>query len=68
MAGPLMTAAEVGDLLSVPESWCYAEARADRIPHVRLGRYVRFNRAEIEAWIAERQRGPRTRSKEASGC
>jgi len=31
----LVDAAEAGRLLSVPASWVLAEARADRIPHVR---------------------------------
>jgi excisionase family DNA binding protein len=34
-----------------------AEARANRIPHVRLGRYVRFRRAAIEAWVISNERG-----------
>lgn len=38
----LLDAKEAGALLNVPASWVLAEARADRIPHVRLGRYVRF--------------------------
>jgi excisionase family DNA binding protein len=38
----LLTAAEVGKMLGVPTTWVYAEARAERIPHIRLGRYRRF--------------------------
>jgi hypothetical protein len=34
---PLLDATEAGRLLSVPASWVLAEARANRIPHVRLG-------------------------------
>src|SRR4051812_35142850 len=37
----LLTAEEVAEALRVPRSWVYAEARAGRLPHVRLGRYVR---------------------------
>jgi excisionase family DNA binding protein len=44
--------------LSVPASWVLAEARADRIPHVRLGRYVRFEAAALDAWWRQRARGP----------
>lgn len=51
----LLTAAEVALLLSVPESWVYAAARAGRIPYVALGRYVRFRPAAVEAWIADRE-------------
>jgi excisionase family DNA binding protein len=52
----LLTAAEVATLLRVKPSWVYAEARAERIPHLKLGRYTRFNRESIEAWAAERER------------
>lgn len=40
-------------------TWVLAEARANRIPHVRLGRYVRFDEDELAAWAAQRHRGPR---------
>ncbi len=39
------------------KDWIYAEARADRIPHIKLGRYTRFRREAIEDWIRERERG-----------
>ena len=51
-------AKEAGALLNVPHTWVLAEARADRIPHVRLGRYVRFDRDQLVAWALARQRGP----------
>lgn len=46
------------ELLSVPASWVMQEARADRIPHVRLGRYYRFEADALELWWRERARGP----------
>lgn len=55
---PLLDATEAGRLLSVPASWVLAEARANRIPHVRLGRYVRFSAEELEEWWRARMRGP----------
>ena len=55
----LLTADDVAELLRVPKSWVYAETRAGRMPHVALGpRYRRYRRDVIEAWIAERERGP----------
>jgi excisionase family DNA binding protein len=54
----LLDAAAAAELLAVPKSWVLAEARADRIPHVRLGKYVRFEAAELEAWWQSRRRGP----------
>jgi excisionase family DNA binding protein len=58
-AGRLLDAQGAATLLNVPASWVLAEARADRIPHVRLGRYVRFDARELEAWWQSRARGPR---------
>ena len=54
----LLTAHEVAERLGVRPSWVYAEARANRIPHIRLGRYTRFNPDSVVAWAAQRERGP----------
>jgi len=60
MSGPrLLDAVALGEQLDVPKTWLLAEARADRIPHVRLGRYVRFDPEEVAAWLhTSRRRGP----------
>lgn len=50
----LLTAAEVAELLQVPATWVYEAARRGAIPHVKLGRYVRFDEAEVERWWRER--------------
>jgi hypothetical protein len=54
----LIDAAAAGRLLGVPASWVLTQARANPIPHVRLGRYVRFEPGELTAWCAARRRGP----------
>ncbi len=51
MSDRLLTAAEVADVLAVPERWVQDASREGRIPHVRLGRYVRFRREAVLAWI-----------------
>jgi excisionase family DNA binding protein len=58
MTGPLLDAKGAADLLNVPASWILAEARADRIPHIRLGRYVRFDADQLREWCQSRGRGP----------
>jgi excisionase family DNA binding protein len=62
-----MTAEETADRLSVPKSWVYAETRAGRIPHVRLGRYYRYRPDAIDAWVADLERGPTSYRKYAPG-
>ena len=59
MTAPLLNAQQAGELLSVPHTWLLQEARAERVPHVRLGRYVRFDRDQLLEWARERTRGPR---------
>ena len=41
-AGPLIDAKAAGELLGVPHTWLLRQARADAVPHIRLGHYVRF--------------------------
>jgi len=55
-AGVLLTADEVAALLRVSKAWVYAQTRAGRIPHVRLGRHVRYRRAAIESWVEDVER------------
>jgi excisionase family DNA binding protein len=57
----LINATAAGRYLGVPGSWVLAQARRDRIPHVRLGRYVLFDPLELEAWWRGRMRGPATK-------
>jgi excisionase family DNA binding protein len=54
----LLTASEVAELLAVPVSWVREATRAGRLPHLALGRYRRYSRPAIEAWLAEQQGGP----------
>jgi excisionase family DNA binding protein len=49
----LVDAKAVAELLGVPVSWVREQTRAGAIPHVRLGRYVRFDEAAVRAWVAE---------------
>jgi excisionase family DNA binding protein len=48
-----MTADELAHVFSVPKSFFYELARRKRIPCIRLGRYVRFDRGAVEQALAE---------------
>ncbi len=54
----LLTAGEVAELLNVPESWVREATREQRLPYIALGRYRRYARAQIEAWLEQQQGGP----------
>ncbi|MCW2997414.1 MAG: DNA-binding protein [Conexibacter sp.] len=51
----ILIAEEVASLLRVKVTWVYAEKRANRIPHMRLGRYCRYRRSTIEHWLIEQE-------------
>jgi excisionase family DNA binding protein len=52
----LLTAEEVAELLRLPVSTIYDLARTGRLPHLRIGRALRFSRADLEVHLAERCR------------
>ena len=54
----LLTADDVAELMRVTRAWVYAETRRNALPHLRLGRYVRYRRSAIEAWMLRVERGP----------
>lgn len=58
----IIDADELAHRLSVPRTWIREHTRVratDPIPHIKLGRYVRFEWGsdELNAWIANRRRG-----------
>ncbi len=55
---PLLDAKAAGRLLGVPHTWLLAQARAGRIPHHRLGHYVRFDAEDLRLWLRETRSGP----------
>lgn len=55
---------EVAELMSIPESTIRRMVTAKRIPCVKLGKHVRFDPEDIEAWIERNKVG----SGEADGA
>lgn len=50
----LLTVDELASLLKVPKSWIYSHTRkrgAARLPHVKLGKYLRFFESEVRAFL-----------------
>jgi len=50
--GRLLDAGQVADRLGVPKTWVLESARSGAIPHIRLGRYVRFDLDDVDQWLA----------------
>ena len=52
----LLTVQEMAKMINVPESWIYQRTRLGQkaIPHVRIGKYVRFNPDEVVAFFRKR--------------
>lgn len=48
---PLLTPDEVCQLLAVSKRWLYDNTRSGAIPHVRVGRQLRFRRSDLEEWL-----------------
>ena len=54
----LLTVNDVAQWLKVPPSWVYERTRrrgADRLPFIRLGKYLRFEETAVKRYL-ERQR------------
>lgn len=69
MTDRLLEAKEVAELLSVPETWVREQTRrpdGEAIPHLRLGRYVRFDQAAVLGWL-ETQRAGQWRKHQPKG-
>jgi excisionase family DNA binding protein len=55
----LLTLDEVAAFLKLPKSWIYERTRRKLIPHVKLGKYLRFSRAALSKWVQNTDGGGR---------
>lgn len=51
----LLDAKEMASRLQIAPSWLLDQARQGRVPHVRLGKYVRFQPGAVLEWASARQ-------------
>jgi predicted DNA-binding transcriptional regulator AlpA len=54
----LMDIREVAHVLNVPISWVYGRTRRrgkERIPHIKLGKYLRFEGPQVLEWVKEQR-------------
>ena len=53
----MMTPRQLADYLNVSLCWIYGHTWAnakEQIPHVKVGKYLRFRQAAVDAWLVER--------------
>ena len=62
-----LTIDEAAALIRVPKSWLYERTRTNTIPHLKLGKYLRFNRDELVAWTRQFRRDGRGRGRQSFG-
>jgi excisionase family DNA binding protein len=53
----LLTPDQLCELLQVKKSWLYDEVEAGRLPCLRLGKQLRFRRADIIRYLDELAQG-----------
>jgi excisionase family DNA binding protein len=62
-----LTIDEAAALIRVPKSWLYERTRTNTIPHLKLGKYLRFDRDELVAWTRQFRRDGRGRGRQSFG-
>jgi excisionase family DNA binding protein len=40
--------------LDVPVSWLYSRTRTNKVPHYKVGKYVKFRESEIWDWLKKK--------------
>jgi len=58
--GVLLTVYDVAEFLRVPPSWVYERTRRrgkDRLPHIKVGKYLRFRPGDVETYLETLRRG-----------
>ena len=56
----LLTIREVAETLNVPVTWVYERTRRrgiERMPHIKLGKYLRFELPTVREWLGHMRQG-----------
>ena len=64
MSFKLLTVKEVAAMFGVPETWIYERTRrrgVDQLPHVKLGRYIRFEESAVAEYLHRQRKAYLTR-------
>lgn len=66
LAEPLLNAEEAARLLKVPRSTLYELVRSRGLPHVRVGRTLRFTREDLGYWVSDNSYRSRANGRQQS--
>jgi excisionase family DNA binding protein len=50
----LLTPRQIAEILSVKPATIYQWTHSQYIPHIKLGKFVRFREADIEKWLEKK--------------
>ena len=53
-----LTIEEVCDILQVKKHYIYALTSQRKIPYLKIGRFLRFDRGKLEQWIRDQAQEP----------
>jgi excisionase family DNA binding protein len=53
LSEPLLKVEDAAELLRVPRSTLYELVRSRQLPHIRVGRGLRFTRSDLASWLQE---------------
>lgn len=53
IVGGLMDVGKVSIYLGIPKSTIYAYSMRSKIPHLHVGKLLRFRKSDIDTWLSE---------------
>ncbi|MHA1280343.1 MAG: helix-turn-helix domain-containing protein [Candidatus Helarchaeota archaeon] len=59
----LLTPQEIADILGVQPSTIYQWTHQGYIPHVKIGKFVRFKEKDVEKWVERKEESGRMTKK-----
>ncbi len=48
---------KIEEITGLPRSWLYSASAAGRVPHYKIGKYLKFSPSEVQRWLESHRRG-----------
>jgi excisionase family DNA binding protein len=49
--GDLSNVKEISKYLGVKPSWVYGRVHNNTLPHIKVGKYLRFRKVDVDGWL-----------------